>query len=166
MATELRKKLLESEPAVHMQPAGHIINLPREAEILMSSESPEQPVENIVDGTSGPGSSQWVAQCEGPQTLVFKFDRPHHVRGIVLEIEERESERTQELSLEAAFSDHETRFTEILRQEYNFSPAGSTFERETWVVDLPGATAIRLNIKPHKGGGTARARLNYIAFAE
>lgn len=160
----LRKKRLATGPSAQVKLPGHALDLVSEAQVLISSEAPKHPIDNVVDGTCGPGSSQWVAETAGPQTLVFKFDRPHHIKGVTLEIEETEVARTQEISLEVAFTDDGTRFTEILRQEYNFSPAGTTFERETWPVDLPGATAIRLHIKPHKGGGPGKAKLNYIAF--
>jgi hypothetical protein len=50
-------------------------------------------------------------------------------------------------------------YRELLRQEYNFSPPGTTFEREQWALTAGGVTHLRLGIKPDKGGTPCRATL-------
>ena len=65
--------------------------------------------------------------------------------------------RTQELQL-AVSSDGGTTYREVIRQEYNFSPPGTTFEREDWAVPASGVTHLRLQIRPDKGGKPCRAR--------
>jgi len=50
-------------------------------------------------------------------------------------------------------------YRELLRQEYNFSPPGTTFEREKWTVSAEGVTHLRLVIKPDKGDKPCRATL-------
>ena len=46
----------------------------------------------------------------------------------------------------------------LLRQEYNFSPPGTTFEREDWAVPAEGVTHLRLVIRPDKGASPAGRR--------
>ncbi len=139
------------------------IDIIRNAEVIATSESENAPLDNIVDGSTGAGSSQWVAGTTGPQTLIFKFDTPQNISGIVYEIEEREMARTQEVCFEVS-GDSGTQFREILRHEYNFSPDGSTFQREELKLDLPRTTDLKMIIKPDKGDLICRAKLNYIAF--
>jgi hypothetical protein len=52
----------------------------------------------------------------------------------------------------------------VLCQEYNFSPSGSAFEREDWVVPAEGVTHLRLQIRPDKGGQPCRASLTTLAL--
>lgn len=159
---KLRKKIV-SPAIVDAVTAVNVIDIIQNAEVIATSESENFPLDNIVDGSTGPGSSQWVAAKSGTQTLIFKFDMPRHLRAIVYEIEEKDVARTQEVCFEVS-SDSGASFSEILRQEYNFSPGGSTFQKEQLTVDLPGITAVKMTIKPDKGGGNALAKLNHLAF--
>ena len=146
-----------------MPAPANTIDIIRNAEVAATSESENSPLDNIVDGSTGPGSSQWVAGSTGPQTLTFKFDAPQNITAIVYEIEEREIARTQEICFEVS-TDSGARFREILRHEYNFSPDGSTFQREELKLDLSQITDLKMTIKPDKGNLNCRARLNHIAF--
>jgi hypothetical protein len=76
----------------------------------------------------------------------------------LIEVEETQNSRTQELLL-AVSHDGENTYRELLRQEFNFSPCGWTFEREEWTVAAGQVTHFRLIIKPDKGGGPCRASL-------
>ena len=163
MSERLRKRIIGPTPPVAAGLPADAIDIVREAEVLATSESEAHPLDNIVDGSTGPGSSQWVAGTAGPQTLIFKFDAPRHIAGLVYETEEKEVARTQEVSFEVS-TDQGAHFREILRQEYNFSPDGSTFHREELAFDLPAATDLKMVIKPDKGNRDCRAKLNYIAF--
>ena len=163
MERKLRKHIVAPSPEVRTGMPGDAIDIIVEAEVLVTSEAEGFPLDNIVDSSSGPGSSQWVAGTTGPQTLVFKFDAPQHISGINYEIEENETARTQEVSFEVS-SDAGAHFREVLRQEYNFSPDGSTYEREELTFDLPGVTQLRMVIKPDKGNRECRAKLNSIVF--
>jgi len=50
-------------------------------------------------------------------------------------------------------------YREILRQQFTFSPPGTTREVEDYTVDLNGVTALELTIVPDLSGGNARASL-------
>ncbi|MFH1494194.1 MAG: discoidin domain-containing protein [Pseudomonadota bacterium] len=146
-----------------MPAPANTIDIIQNAEVIATSESENFPLDNIVDGSTGPGSSQWVAGSTGPQTLIFKFDTPQNITAIVYEIEEKETARTQEICFEVS-TDSGAKFREILRHEYNFSPDGSTFQREELKQDLPQITDLKMTIKPDKGHLDCRAKLNHIAF--
>jgi hypothetical protein len=71
--------------------------------------------------------------------------------------------RTQELHLSTSCDGGQT-YRELLRQEYNFSPPGTTFERERWTVTAAGVTHLRLVIRPDKGDKPCRATLTSLVL--
>ena len=75
-----------------------------------------------------------------------------------VETEELYASRTQVLTLSLSQDDGRT-YREILRQEFNFSPPGTTFERERWSVVAARVTHLRVAILPDKGGALYRATL-------
>mgnify|MGYP001567813906 CR=1 FL=1 len=163
MNGKLRKRIAAQPEEVKNQKEGRILDLINSAEVIFTSESESHPMDNLVDGSRGRGSSQWIAGTSGPQVLIFKFDTPQHITEIVYEIEETKDTRTQELLLEAS-TDAGKNYRELVRQEYNFSPSGSTFQKEVVTLNIPGATNIKMTIKPDKGVVTFKAKLNYIEF--
>jgi hypothetical protein len=80
-----------------------------------------------------------------------------------LEVEELEVSRTQELRLSVSHDGGQT-YRELRRQEYNFSPPGTTFEREDWAVLAEGVTHLQLWMKPDKGGKSCRATLTSLVL--
>jgi hypothetical protein len=64
----------------------------------------------------------------------------------------------------AASCDGGRTYRELLRQEYNFSPPGTTFEREDWSVKAEGVTHLRLSIRPDKGGKPCRATITSLGL--
>lgn len=163
MNGKLRKRIIPTAAPPNAITPANSINIINSAEVSVTSESESFPLDNIVDGSTGPGSSQWVAATTGPQTLIFKFDSPQRITGIFYEIEETEIARTQEICFEVS-SDSGVHFREVLRHEYNFSPGGSTFQKENLRLDLPNTTDLKMTIKPDKGNLACRAKLNDIAF--
>ncbi|MBU1692026.1 MAG: discoidin domain-containing protein [Gammaproteobacteria bacterium] len=163
MHEKLRKKIMPSATGTAMHASANTIDIIQHAEVIATSESENSPLDNVVDGSTGPGSSQWVAGSTGPQSLIFKFDAPQNITGIIYEIEEQEIARTQEVCFEVS-TDSGAHFREILRHEYNFSPNGSTFQREELKLDLPQITDLKMTIKPDKGNLNCLAKLNHIAF--
>ena len=134
------------------------------ATVLVTSEAAEHPVDHAFDAHRGPGGSRWVAGEPGEQTLILAFDAPQAIRRVALEVEESEVARTQELQM-AVSSDGGTTYRELLRQEYNFSPPGTTFEREDWAVNAEGVTHLRLRIRPDKGGKPYRATITSLVLS-
>jgi len=114
------------------------------ARVEMSSEDPEHPIEAALLSTSRGG---WRAARPGEQTIRLIFDRPQRLRRIQILFEERERARTQEFALHWS-PDGGRSFKEIVRQRWNFSPAGSVREAEDYRVDLSGVTALELAILP------------------
>lgn len=163
MNGKLRKRIATQPEEVKNQKEGRILDLLNNAEVIITSEDESHPVDNLVDGSRGRGSSQWLAGTSGQQVLIFKFDTPQHIAEIVYEIEETKDTRTQEILIEASSGAGE-KYRELVRQEYNFSPAGSTFQKEIVTVNIPGITNIKMTIKPDKGVVTFKSKLNYIEF--
>lgn len=128
------------------------------ATVLVTSEAPDHPVDHVFDDSRGPGGSRWVADVPGNQRLILVFDTPQTIRTLTLEVEELEMSRTQELSVTISRDGGHT-YQELLRQEYNFSPPGTTFEREVWTLIAEGVTHLQLTIKPDKGGAPCCATL-------
>jgi hypothetical protein len=158
----IRKQILRPTSAIPAPMPGEI-DVAAVATVLVTSEDPEHPVEHAFDAHAGPGGTRWMAAEPGEQVLILAFDAPQEIRRVVLEVEEREVARTQELQL-AASSDGGTIYRELLRQEYNFSPPGTTFEREDWAVAVGDVTHLRLVIRPDKGGQPCRATITSLAL--
>jgi hypothetical protein len=133
------------------------------ATVLVTSEDPASPIDHAFDARRGPGGTRWVAAAPGDQVVNLRFDAPQTVRRVVLEVEEPDVSRTQEIQL-AASQDGGVTYRELLRQEYTFSPPGTTFEREEWAVSCQGVTHFRVTIRPDKSGRPYRATLTTLAL--
>jgi hypothetical protein len=153
----LRKQIIGSRKEPPTTTGGEI-DIADVATVMVTSEDPEHPIDHAFDGSRGPGGSRWIAGEPGEQAVILALDFPLAIRRVVLEVEETEVARTQELQL-AVSTDGGQTYRELFRQEYNFSPSGSTFEREDWAVEVEGVTQLRLAIKPDKGGKHCRAAI-------
>ncbi|HLU50436.1 MAG TPA: discoidin domain-containing protein, partial [Planctomycetota bacterium] len=142
----MRKKILGSHPEQRGR-FEDALDLAEIATVLVTSEDAAHPIEHAFDSECGPGASRWVAGEPGDQWVVLEFDAPQDLRRIVLEIEEREVERTQELALSVSKDSGRT-YQEIVRQEFTFSPRGATFEREDWTLAVDGVGRLRVWIRP------------------
>jgi hypothetical protein len=132
------------------------------ATIFVTSESIDHPIDYAFDSQRGPGATRWIAAQSGEQSIIVAFDRPQTVHHVHLEIEEPETNRTQELQL-ALSTDWGRTYRELRRQEYNFNPDNTTFEHEDWAILEQDVTHLRLCIKPDKGGKACRASLTSLA---
>lgn len=131
------------------------MDLDRVARVEITSEDSDHPVEAALIPGRGPG---WRAAGPGPQTVRLRFDPPARVRRVRLAFAEPAAARTQEFALRWAAGDGQpTR--EVVRQQWTFSPAGSTHETEDYRVDLSGVAVLELVITPDVSGGDARASL-------
>ncbi len=158
----LRKQIIGTPPE-GAAPTPDEIHIAAVATVLITSEAPAHPIDHAFDEHRGPGGTRWIAGEPGEQTLILAFDRPQAIRRVALEVEEPEAARTQELQL-AVSSDGGQTYREQLRQEYTFSPRGSTFEREDWAVPVEGVTHLRLTIRPDKGGTPCRATITSLVL--
>jgi len=138
-------------------------DIPALATVLVTSESPDHPVDHLFGGDDGPGGARWIASVDGEQSLILAFDAPQTIREVSLEVEEPHVSRTQVLTLSLS-RDGGGAYRELLRQEFNFSPPGTTFQREVWNVPAEGVTHLRLTIEPDKGGMPCRATLTSLAI--
>ena len=80
------------------------------------------------------------------------------------QLEEDAVSRTQELSLSVS-EDEGCTYRDLVRQEFNFSPPHTTFEREVWSVAALRVTHLRLEIKPDKAGRVGLATLTSLSLA-
>jgi hypothetical protein len=102
--------------------------------------------------------SGWRAAIKGTQIIRIVFDNPRTLRRIRLEFSETEIERTQEFTLR--WSDEAVGpFKEIVRQQWNFSPQGSTSEVEDYQVQLRNLSILELTLKPDLASDNAFATL-------
>jgi len=139
----------------------NFLDLERLAQVEISSECQEHPIESalVADSESG-----WQAACSGEQTIRLVFDQPQTIKHIYLGFDEQEQSRTQEFVLLWRM-DNEEAFREILRQQYHFSPPLTTREIEDYAVDLKRLKALELRIIPDISGGEACAKLTRLRLA-
>jgi hypothetical protein len=141
------------------------IDIASSATLVYSSEDPDHPVEHVIDGHSGRGSTCWrSARPNEIERIVLEFDRPEQISCLVYEVEERLQERTQEVRVEVSM-DHGRSHRQVLVQEYVFSPHGATFQHEELRLDLPAVTQLSLTIVPNKGGSGVASLTSLRLFA-
>jgi hypothetical protein len=158
----LRKYLLKDSPAERVTMPGEK-DIAALATVGVTSEAADHPIDNVFDNYRGPGGSHWVAGEPGPQRLLLAFDAPQTLHLLLLEVEERNVSRTQEIQV-AISQDGGHTYQTLLRQEYTFSPPGTTFEREEWAMPAEGVTHLQLVITPDKGGAPRYATLTTLAL--
>ena len=137
------------------------LNLDVLVQVEVTSEDAGHPIESSLLPGNDAG---WRAAQAGPQTVRLLFDQPQRIRRIQLKFHEDEFERTQQFVLRWS-SNGGASYIEIVRQQYNFSPPGTTSECEDYHLDLVGLTALELNIIPDISGGAARASLARLNLA-
>ncbi len=158
----LRKHIVKAPPS-HPVPEPGEMDITATATVQVTSEDPAHPIEHVFDTRRGPGGSRWVAAEPGEQTLILAFDTPQTIHQTIVEAEELEVSRTQEFRLSVSHDGGQI-YRELRRQEYNFSPPGTTFEREAWTVLAEGVTHLQLWMKPDKGGKPCRATLTALVL--
>jgi hypothetical protein len=131
------------------------LDLDQIATVEVTSEDSSFPIESAFRANGGPG---WRASEKGEQRIRIIFDEPVSLERIQLRFHESESERTQEFTLRwssAAGGPPK----EIVRQQWNFSPTGSTTEVEDYMIDLKAVSILELTIQPDFSGREAVASL-------
>jgi hypothetical protein len=131
------------------------VDLEQIATVEVTSEDPNFLVESVFGASNGPG---WRAREKGEQQIRIIFDQPMSVKRIHLKFIEAEVERTQEFTIRWA-SAKGGATKEVVRQQWNFSPRGSSKEVEDYEVCLDAVSALELAITPDLGRGDAIASL-------
>ena len=116
----MRKRIVPIEQAPEID--GDWLDLGALAEVEISSEDPEHPIEYAL--TSGNGSG-WRAGTLGQQVIRLLFSPPQKVTRIHLHFEEQSVARTQEYALRWSPARSQP-CLEIVRQQWNCSPSGTT----------------------------------------
>jgi hypothetical protein len=150
----MRKSVVEAQPPqTNPRTDEGWLDLERIATVELTSEDPAHPIESAFANRGG-----WRAAKEGRQVIRLGFDKPQALRRIWLRFSETEVGRTQEFVLRS-FSWGAQPFREIVRQQWNFSPDGSTEEIEDYQVELKDISALELSIQPDITSGKAIASL-------
>src|SRR5216684_5055323 len=118
------------------------LDLEQIATVEATSEDRSFPIEYAFGSNDGPG---WRASEGGEQQIRIIFDKPVSIHRVELRFHEADCERTQEFILRWS-SESGGSATEIVRQQWNFSPTGSTTEIEHYVVDLDAVSVLELAI--------------------
>lgn len=137
------------------------LELERLARVEVSSEQHAYPIEASLMPRRGAG---WRAAQAGAQTIRILFDTPQRLSQIWLVFSETEQARTQEFVLRWSPAGGAISH-ELLRQQWTFSPPGTTREIEDYRVDLAGVKLLDLIIVPDISGGAARASLEQMRLA-
>ncbi|HEY4365111.1 MAG TPA: hypothetical protein VGN17_29380 [Bryobacteraceae bacterium] len=120
------------------------LDVGRISRVALTSEDPGFPIESVFRPEA---SSGWRAGGKGEQAIRLTFEPPQRIQRIWLRFIETEAKRTQEISLRWRSEPHGG-MREIVRQQWNFSPRGSTMEVEDFKVDLEGVSVLELTIIP------------------
>lgn len=157
----MRKRIIaevQKEPAGPDQDWWSLEDL---AEVEVSSEDPTHPIESALL----PGrASGWRAGAPGQQRIRLLFNHPQHLRRISMRFTELSTQRTQEYVLRWS-PDNGRSFRDIVRQQWTFSPPGTTLETENYQVDLPDMTVLELSIIPDISGRQGVASLAQLRLA-
>ncbi len=156
----MRKQIIGHGPGKDAVDEPVWIDLERLAQVEITSEDVDHPIESALIPRVGPG---WRAAQPGEQTIRLRFDEPLSIKRIRLVFHAEEQERTQEFVLRWS-PDGGQSYREIVRQQYNFSP-GAALELEDYEFDLDGVTGLELSIVPDISGGSARASLAQLRLA-
>lgn len=156
----MRKHILSPNADHAISSSDQWLDLEKLATVELSSEDSSSPFEDALDDSKRTG---WRASAPGPQVIRLTFDEPRSIRRIRLEFHEDGPERAQEFALYATTSSQGRK--EVLRQQWTFSPGGSTQEIEDHRLELPDLTAIELQIDPGRHDKLRIASLQFIALA-
>ena len=158
----MRKRIIGRPPEAATAGGEGWLDLEALAQVEVTSEDPAHSVESALAPDTGPG---WRASESGRQTIRLLFDTPQRLRRIFLLFPGGGAERTQEFVLRWA-TEAGGPYRDVVRQQYNFSPAGAAREVEDYRVELDAVAALELEITPDVGGGgDARASLSELRLA-
>ena len=146
----IRKAIIKDVPKV-----SEWMDLATLARLEITSEDPEHPIEFALNADS----KFWRAAEDGEQTIRVLFDAPQNISRISLLFEENTVSRTQQFSLSWQRAGEAS--VELVRQQFNFSPPGTTQEHEDYKFSLEQVSVLKLVIIPDISK-PARASLTHL----
>jgi hypothetical protein len=139
------RKSIVSPSAVAAPPISELWrDLERIARVEISSEDDRFPIEHALGKKESTG---WRAAGTGPQLIRLHFDEPLNIKRLRLHFVDKAAERSQEF---AVFAGSGSELKEVVRQQWTFSPYGSTEEIEDYTVNLSGITTLEVRIDPDR----------------
>jgi hypothetical protein len=132
--------------------SGEWLDLDAMAQVEISSEDANFPVEHALGTVETTG---WRAAETGPQVIRLLFDAPQAIRRIHLHFVDKSVERGQEF---AVYAGSGAELREVVRQQWTFSPQGSSEEIEDYTVELDGVTTLELRIDPDRSHDPKQSR--------
>lgn len=153
----MRKSIVSPNAAAKAPLGDHWRDLERIARVEITSEDEAFPIEHALGKAETTG---WRASSTGPQVIRLHFDEPLSFRRIQVQFVDRVAERSQEFAILAGAG---TELKEIVRQQWNFSPHGTTEELEDYTVELSGITTMELRIDPDRSHDPAASH-NYASL--
>ena len=154
----MRKSVIGDGQQQKAASAGTWMDVEQLAHVEVSSEDERFPVENALVQRETEG---WRASATGPQVIRLLFDEPVPVSRLQVHVVERAAERAQEFAIYAGASPDGLR--EVVRQQFTFSPGGSTEEVEDYSVQLSGVKVLELRIDPDRAHDP-RTSVNYASL--
>ena len=156
------RKLIINRGSENVSPTNqNWLDLEPLVQVEITSEDVGHPIESALIPGSGSG---WRAARPGEQIVRLQFDKPLNIRRIHLLFCEDQQERTQEFVLRWS-SNHGQSYSEVVRQQYNFSPLAAIREMEDYRINLDGVTTLELRILPDIRGGSACGSLAELFLA-
>jgi hypothetical protein len=148
----MRKSIVTPSPATATPIPDLWRDLERIARVEITSEDEASPIEHALGKTESTG---WRAAGTGPQIIRLHFDEPLTIHRIHLHFIEKATDRSQEFAI---FAGTGTDLREIVRQQFTFSPGGSTEETEDYTVSLDHVTVMELKIDPDRSHDPSQSR--------
>jgi hypothetical protein len=139
------RKSIVSPSAAQQTPISDLWrDLERIARVEISSEDEQFPIEHALGKKVTTG---WKAATTGPQLIRLHFDEPLNIKRLQLHFVDKAAERSQEF---AVYAGSGAELKEVVRQQWSFSPHGSTEEVEDYTVNLSTITTLEVRIDPDR----------------
>jgi hypothetical protein len=148
----MRKSIISPSPAAAVPGKDLWRELERIVRVEISSEDAAFPIEHALGRKDTTG---WRAAMTGPQVIRLHFDEPLNIKRLHLHFVERAAERSQEF---AVYAGSGAELKEVVRQQWTFSPHGSTEEIEDYNLNLSGITTLELRIDPDRSHDPTQSR--------
>jgi hypothetical protein len=98
----VRKRMLPKEGDNPAAFSGEI-DIASHAVLAYTSDDPDHPIDNLIDGHYGRGSTFWAgAKPNTVERIIVEFDQPQSISWMIYEVEDCACARTQEVSVEVS----------------------------------------------------------------